>query len=106
NYEPVYNMEDTMATIRRLVSYEYGVKFKLYEGIEVRFVDVGHLLGSASIEVWVTENGQCKKIVFSGDIGNINQPLINDPQYIKEADYVVMESTYGDRNHGERPDYI
>lgn len=106
NYEPVYNMEDTMATIRRFVSYEYGVKFKLYEGIEVRFVDVGHLLGSASIEVWVTENGQCKKIVFSGDIGNINQPLINDPQYIKEADYVVMESTYGDRNHGERPDYI
>jgi len=106
HYEPIYNMEDTMATIRRFVSYEYGVKFELYEGIEVRFTDVGHLLGSASIEVWVTENGQCKKIVFSGDIGNRNQPLINDPQYIKEADYVVMESTYGDRNHGESPDYI
>jgi len=105
-YEPIYNMEDTLATIRRFVSHDYGKKFSLYEGIEIRFTDVGHLLGSASIEVWVTEEGVTKKIVFSGDIGNINQPLINDPQYISEADYVVMESTYGDRNHGERPDYI
>ena len=78
----------------------------LFEGIEVRFTDVGHLLGSASIEIWVTEDGVSKKIVFSGDIGNINQPLINDPQYIKEADYVVMESTYGDRNHEPPPDYV
>ena len=105
-YEPVYDMEDTLKTLTRFVSHEYNERFQLFDGIEVRFVDGGHLLGSASIEVWVTEDGVTKKIVFSGDIGNINQPLINDPQYIKEADYVVMESTYGDRNHGERPDYI
>lgn len=103
---PIYDMEDALSTIRLFKSHEYANKFTLYEGIEVRFTDVGHLLGSASIEVWITEEGKTKKIVFSGDIGNLNQPLINDPQYIKDADYVVMESTYGDRSHGESPDYI
>ncbi len=102
----IYDMEDALATIRRFVPHEYNQVFSLYDGIEVRFTDVGHLLGSSSIEVWVTEESVTKKIVFSGDIGNINQPLINDPQYIKEADYVIMESTYGDRNHGASPDYI
>ncbi len=104
--EPLYTMEDALTTIRRFVAHEYSVKFTLYEGIEVRFTDVGHLLGSASIELWITENDVTKKVVFSGDIGNLNQPLIKDPQYIKEADYVIMESTYGDRNHGESPDYV
>ncbi len=103
---PIYDMEAAMATVRLFVSHEYQEKFVLYEGIEIRFTDVGHLLGSASIEVWITENGITKKIVFSGDIGNSNQPLMKDPQYIKEADYVVMESTYGDRTHGDSPDYI
>ena len=106
SYEPLYDMEDTLKTLRNFVSHEYEERFVLYDGMEVRFRDGGHLLGSASIEVWVTEEGITKKIVFSGDIGNRDQPLINDPQYITEADYVVMESTYGDRNHGERPDYI
>lgn len=104
--EPIYDMEAAMATLRLFVSHEYKETFTLFDGIEVRFTDVGHLLGSASIEVWITENGVTKKIVFSGDIGNINQPLINDPQYITEADYVVMESTYGDRNHEAPPDYV
>lgn len=103
---PVYTMEDALNTIRLFVSHEYSEVFTLYEGIQVRFTDVGHLLGSASIEVWITENGITKKLVFSGDIGNSNQPLIKDPQYIKEADYVVMESTYGDRNHEVSPDYV
>jgi len=103
---PLYDMEDALATIRKFVSHEYGQTFQLFEGIQVRFTDVGHLLGSASIEIWITEGGVTKKIVFSGDIGNLNQPLINDPQYIAEADYVVMESTYGDRNHEASPDYI
>ncbi|MGB8450961.1 MAG: MBL fold metallo-hydrolase [Anaerocolumna sp.] len=103
---PLYTMEDAYGTIRSFVSHNYNEKIELFEGIQFRFIDVGHLLGSASIEVWITEEGVTKKIVFSGDIGNSNQPLINDPQYIHEADYVVMESTYGDRNHGERPDYI
>jgi metallo-beta-lactamase family protein len=103
---PIYDMEDALATIRKFVPHEYAETFQLYEGLKVRFTDVGHLLGSASIELWITENEITKKIVFSGDIGNINQPLINDPEYITEADYVIMESTYGDRNHNESPDYI
>ena len=106
SFIPIYDMEDALATIRLFVPHEYNTKFTLYPGIEVRFIDVGHLLGSASIEVWITEEGVSKKVVFSGDIGNIGQPLINDPQYISEADYVIMESTYGDRSHGETPDYI
>lgn len=100
-------MEDAQNAINRLVPCPYGKKMPLCDGIEIRFTDVGHLLGSASIEVWITEEGVTKKIVFSGDIGNKNQPLIKDPQKTQEADYVVMESTYGDRLHpGERPDYI
>jgi metallo-beta-lactamase family protein len=103
---PMYTVEDAKETISSFVSHEYNEKFSLFEGIEIRFVDGGHLLGSASIEVWITEGDIQKKIVFSGDIGNVNQPLIKDPQYMKEADYVIMESTYGDRNHGVSPDYI
>ena len=74
--------------------------------MSIRFTDIGHLLGSSAIEVWLTEGAVQKKIVFSGDVGNINQPIINDQQPVREADYVVLESTYGNRLHGERPDYI
>ena len=105
-YVPIYNMEDAMETARQFVGHDYGEKFRLFDGIEVRFTDVGHLLGSASIEIWITEGSISKKVVFSGDIGNLNQPLVNDPGYIKEADYVIMESTYGDRLHESPPDYI
>lgn len=105
--EPAYTMEDADGVIRRLVPCEYNKIVEISEGISIRFTDVGHLLGSASIEVWLTENGVSKKIVFSGDIGNKNQPLIKDPIYTDEADYVVMESTYGDRYHvGEKPEYV
>ena len=62
--------------------------------------------GSASVEIWVTEEGKTVKLVFSGDIGNLNQPILKDPAYLHEADYVVMASTYGDRSHGPRPDYV
>lgn len=106
-HEPVYTMEDADGAIRRIVPCKYDKEIELCEGIRIRFTDVGHLLGSASIEVWATENGTTRKIVFSGDIGNKNQPLIKDPARTEAADYVVMESTYGDRLHpGERPDYI
>ena len=105
-FEPLYTTDDAVAALEMFVPHIYKEKCKLCDGIEINFVDAGHLLGSSSIEVWVTENGTTKKIVFSGDIGNINQPIINDPQYIDTADYVVMESTYGNRNHGEKPDYI
>lgn len=100
-YEPIYTMEDADGVIRHLVPCEYDSKIQLCDGIEVRFTDVGHLLGSSSIEVWLTEENVTKKIVFSGDIGNKNQPLIKNPTKTEEADYVVMESTYGDRMHEE-----
>lgn len=98
-HDPIYNMEDADGTIKLLVPCPYGQVITLTDQIKVCFTDIGHLLGSASIEVWATEDNVTKKIVFSGDIGNLNQPLIKDPAYTKEADYVVMESTYGDRNH-------
>ena len=105
--EPLYTMEDADGAIRHIIPCEYKKKIELSEGIEIRFTDIGHLLGSASIEVWLTENGESKKIVFSGDIGNKNQPLLKDPANTALADYVVMESTYGDRFHSEeKPDYV
>jgi metallo-beta-lactamase family protein len=104
--EPAYTMEDADGIIKRLVPCEYNKKIEISEGIEIRFTDIGHLLGSSSIEVWLTEGEVSKKIVFSGDIGNKHQPLIKDPAYTDKADYVVMESTYGDRYHSkDRIDY-
>lgn len=105
--EPLYTMEDADNAIKKIVPCDYNTVIELCEGVKIRFTDVGHLLGSSSIEVWATEENITKKIVFSGDIGNKNQPLIKDPAYTAEADYVVMESTYGDRFHAaERPDYV
>ena len=106
-YEPVYVMQDALDAIELLVPCQYGERIRICEGVEIRFTDVGHLLGSASIEVWATEDGVTKKIVFSGDIGNTDQPIIKDPAYTENADYIVMESTYGNRVHTqEKPDYL
>ena len=104
-FQPLYEMEDAEAAIALFEEHSYHERFPVCEGVEACFIDVGHLLGSASIEVWVNEDGKETKIVFSGDIGNLNQPLIKDPEYITQADYVVMESTYGDRNHEPPPDF-
>lgn len=104
---PVYTMEDADGLIRRIVPCHYNQIIDICEGVKIRFTDVGHLLGSSSIEVWLKEGDVEKSLVFSGDIGNIDQPLIKDPQKTREADYVIMESTYGDRLHTtERPDYV
>lgn len=106
-FEPLYTMEHAEAAIKLLYPCDYEQRITLCEGIEVRFTDVGHLLGSAAIEMWITEDGETRKIVFSGDVGNLDQPIIKDPKTIKEADYVVIESTYGNRTHGdEHPDYV
>lgn len=105
--EPLYTMEDADGTIRRLVPCDYDSEVEVCEGVKIRFTDIGHLLGSSSIEVWATENDVTKKLVFSGDIGNSAQPLIKDPKNTEEADYVIMESTYGDRFHTkEKVDYV
>ena len=105
-FEPLYTTEDAMAVMEHFVPCDYMKEIEVCEGVKIRFTDVGHLLGSSSIEIWLTENGVSKKIVFSGDIGNLDQPIIKDPAYIKEADYAFMESTYGDRSHGPKPDYV
>lgn len=105
-FEPLYTTEDAMAVMAHFVPCAYQKTISVCEGIQIRFTDVGHLLGSSSIEIWLTENGETKKIVFSGDVGNLNQPIIHDPRYTETADYVIMESTYGDRCHSAPPDYV
>lgn len=100
--EALYTVEDAEGVLSHFEGVAYGQVFKLNDNLTLRFTDVGHLLGSASIEIWAKEGDEERKIVFSGDIGNKSKPLIRDPQYISEADYVVMESTYGNRYH-KRP---
>ncbi len=103
--EPLYTMEDAEGVLMLFRPCHYGAETDVAPGIRIRFLDAGHLLGSSSIEVWLSEEGTERKLVFSGDIGNLNQPLIKDPVYPESADYVLMESTYGDRSHGPKPDY-
>jgi len=106
-YTPVYEMADAVGAINSFVPVPYGQKTVVSEGIEVRFTDVGHLLGSSAVELWLTEEQVTKKIVFSGDLGNKDQPILKDPGYVREADYVLVESTYGDRLHSaEKIDYV
>lgn len=102
---PLYDMNDACGVLEHFEGYPYNTMIDLCEGIQIRFTDVGHLLGSASIEIWITEGDISKKLIFSGDVGNLNQPLIRDPQYPGDADYVVIESTYGNRFHNAPPDY-
>ena len=105
--QPLYDMNDAQGAISHLVGCPYQQILELVDGIQVRFVDAGHLLGSASIELWLKEDDTERKIVFSGDIGNKDQPLIKNPTYLQSADYVVMESTYGDRLHPkDKLDYV
>ena len=105
--EPLYTVHDAEEAVKRIVTCEYGTTLQIADGVKVRFVDAGHLLGSASVEMWLTEGDDTRKVVFSGDIGNRDQPIIRDPQYIRDADYVLTESTYGDRLHDmdKDPDY-
>ena len=106
---PLYDMNDAVGVLGHFVSCDYHSVINVCEGLKVRFVDAGHLLGSSSIEMWISENTaegvEERKIVFSGDIGPGNRPLIKGPEYLTSADYVVMESTYGDRTHETPPDY-
>lgn len=105
-YVPLYTMEDALGAIQLLLPCEYDCEICLCDGISIRFTDVGHLLGSASIEIFATEGKEKRTIVFSGDLGNKNKPILRDPIYTKHADYVVMESTYGDRLHGGASDHV
>jgi len=97
--EPLYTMEDALKVFPLLVPCSYSKTINIDESVSFMFTDAGHLLGSAYVEMWLTEKDIVKKVVFSGDIGTDGHPMIRNPDYVDEADVVVMESTYGDRNH-------
>lgn len=97
--EPLYTVDDATRSMDLFVGCDYDKILDVAPGVRARFVDAGHLLGSSSIEVWLEEDGEKKKLVFSGDIGNFDQPIVKDPAYLDSADFVVMESTYGNRLH-------
>ncbi|MEA5152377.1 MAG: MBL fold metallo-hydrolase [Oscillospiraceae bacterium] len=105
--EPLYDMEDAEGAISCLRSCGYNEMIQVNDLVSIRMTDVGHLLGSAAIEVWLTEDGEQRKITFSGDVGNLSQPILRDPQFVHDTEYLVLESTYGDRLHSEeRVDYV
>ena len=96
---PLYTAEDAAKSIEIFTPVQYDQLIEIDENIHVRYNDAGHMLGSAIIEVWIKEEGEQKKIVFTGDLGNNDIPLLSSPTMIDDADYLVMESTYGSRLH-------
>ena len=105
-YVPMYTMAHAEQALKQFEGHVYGETLEIFPGIRLSFSDAGHLLGSASLRFEITEEGQTRSILFSGDLGNHTRPLIRDPQNPPDADYVVIESTYGDRVHGPRIDYV
>lgn len=105
--EPLYTEEDSKRALKYFRGIEYGEKIKLFQGVYIKLKDAGHLLGSAITEIYIDdiEDGEEKKLVYSGDIGNNHRPLIEDPSKINNGDYVIMECTYGDSYH-EKEDYF
>lgn len=97
--DPIYTLDDVEAALEMCVGFDYAERHEILEGIGVRFNDAGHILGSSIVELFITENGAEKKLVFSGDLGNSCAALLQDPKVIEKADVLLMESTYGDRDH-------
>ena len=105
--EPLYDLDDVAGLMGLMRPCGYGRMIQVNDCVSIRMTDVGHLLGSAAIEVWLTEDGQTRKITFSGDVGNVNQPILTDPKSVEDTQYLVIESTYGSRLHtSERVDYV
>jgi len=98
-FEPLYTVEDVKKAVTFFDRKSYDKIEHLGKGVKYRFVDAGHILGSGTLELWYQDSPREKRIVFSGDIGKKGNPIINDPQHVEAADYVVMESTYGNRLH-------
>ena len=97
--EPLYTYNDAVDSLKFVKPVLYDQLIELNEEMKIVFNDAGHILGSAITELWVTENDTVSKIVFSGDLGVMNRPILRDPTIIKKADYVIMETTYGNRLH-------
>lgn len=104
--EPLYTAAEAAQCLQHFISVGYGEIFELGPGVKVRFADAGHILGSAIIEVWVEEKEETTKLVFTGDLGQSNQPIIRNPQLIENADVVFIESTYGTRKHENKEDRL
>lgn len=104
--EPLYTAEDALASLKYFRRVKYDQQVELTPQVRVCFRDAGHILGSAIIEMWVKDGSREIKIVFSGDLGNIDQPIIRDPAIIEGADYLVLESTYGGRLHETNEDKV
>ena len=96
---PIYTVAEARDSLRQLHGVGYDVEVHPHPSVKVRYRDAGHILGSAIVEVWLETEGVTRKIVFSGDLGQPGHPLMNDPTSIEQADYVVVESTYGNRLH-------
>jgi metallo-beta-lactamase family protein len=102
--QPLYDLAEAERALSQFKGLDYGEPLRIGDAITVKFHDAGHILGSAMIEVVATEDGETRTIVFSGDIGQWDKPLSHDPSLLKKADYVIMESTYGDRDHDRSGD--
>ena len=96
---PLYTVIQAQASLTKLRPVEYDQDVAPHPGVRCRFRDAGHILGSAIVEVWVSEHGHTRKLVFSGDLGQPGHPLVRDPMPIAEADVLLVESTYGNRLH-------
>lgn len=99
--EPLYTLKDSEETLKLVSPVMYDQLFELNDAMKIVFNDAGHILGSAITELWVTEGERITKVVFSGDLGVMDRPILRDPTIIKKADCVIMESTYGNRLHPE-----
>ncbi|EHO82189.1 hypothetical protein HMPREF0380_01720 [Eubacterium infirmum F0142] len=99
--EPLYTIEDAEKALSLVSPILYDQQIEINPNMKIVFNDAGHILGSAITELWVTEDDKESKIVFSGDLGMEGRPILRDPTYIKKADYVIMETTYGNRIHKE-----
>lgn len=102
--EPMYTAQDGIDSMKLFKGVDYNQKVIIDENISFTLVDAGHMLGSSIILFDLTEDGKTKRVVFTGDLGNKNMPIIKDPTYIDSADHLIMESTYGNRLHGKMED--
>lgn len=98
---PLYTEIDAKKSMELFKGRAYNEWIELFDGLKIKFTDAGHILGSAITEMLINENNHTTKLVYSGDLGNINIPILKDPTYIDNADYIIMETTYGDKLHGD-----
>lgn len=97
--EPIYTARDAFASLRYFVSMPLDLEITIEDGVKVMFTDTGHILGGSAVNLTITEDGQEKRLCYTGDIGRYNKYLLKDPSPFPQADYIIAESTYGDRKH-------